>query len=198
MNARKTKRLLSLAALTACLSVSAPALSEGEKRPLSMSYQILGIKSETAKPAPVPANRCGALTWLSSIGACGRDLLAKIAPSAERHPPALASEGEDSTAAADSGAATDRRVAVDAGLSRTDVVATIQLPALSPEDHAVRAAPAREALSGTSRSADLLLRVGSNHRVNPNDVTFTDANYQAHVQNNGHKALGVELLLPFQ
>lgn len=199
MNARKTIRLCGFSALSTCFFVSALSFAEEAKRPLSMTYQLLGIKPETAKPAPTPANRCGALTWLASIRACGRDLLAKIAPRTERTAHRQADEGEDSSAAADSGVSTERRVAADPGVSRTDVVATVQLPALgSSENQAVRAAPTREALLGTNRSADLLLRVGSRHRVNPNDESFTDATYQAHLQNNGHKALGVELFLPFQ
>lgn len=199
MNARKIARLCGLSAFSTYLFVSVFAFAEEAKRPLSMTYQLLGIKVESAKPAPTPANRCAALTWVSSIGACGRDLLAKIAPRTDRTSRLPADGNEDGTAVADSSVSTERRVAADPAASRSEVVATVQLPALSSaEPRALRAAPAREALLGSNRSADLLLRVGSKHRQNPNDESFTDANYQAHLQNNAHKALGVEILVPFQ
>ena len=58
----------------------------------------------------------------------------------------------------------------------------------------------REALIGSTRTADILFRLGSKYRANANDdaYKFTDANYESHVQNNGHKAVRVELLVPFQ
>ena len=52
-------------------------------------------------------------------------------------------------------------------------------------------------MDGSSRSADLSLRIGSKHRFK-NEESFTDTVYQNHVSNNGHKAVGVELLVPFQ
>lgn len=199
MNARKITRLCGLCVLAACVAVPAYAQAEEQKRPLSMTYQLLGIKPEAAKPAPISANRCAALTWVSSIGACGRDLLAKIAPRTERTARAQDSEAEDSAGVADSSVSAARRVAADPAVSRSHAVATVQLPTLgSAEPRAVHAASGRDALLGSNRSADLLLRVGAKHRYSPNDETFTDANYQAHVQNNAHKALGVELLVPFQ
>lgn len=198
MNARPITRLCGLGALTVCLFVSASANAEEQKRPLAMTYQILGIKAETAKPAPTAENRCTALTWVASIGACGRDLLAKILPGTDRTARAQSSESDDGAAVSDSGASSERRVVADSGRSRSDVVATVQLPTLGSPERVARAAPTRDALLGSNRSADLLLRVGSKHRHNANDESFTDANYQAHVQNNSHKTLGVELLVPFQ
>lgn len=194
MNARQITKLCGLGALTACLFVSASASAEEQKRPLSMTYQLLGIKAETAKPAATSENRCAALTWVTSIGACGRDLLAKILPRTERI--AHAPSGEDDASAA----ASDTRVATEPGLPRSDVVATMQLPTLvsAQQPRAARTPLMRDALLGSNRSADLLLRVGSKHRYSPSEESFTDANYQAHVQNNAHKALGVELLVPFQ
>ena len=194
MNARQIRKLCGLGAVTACLFLSVSAFAEEQKRPLAMTYQILGIKAETAKPAPMAENRCAALTWVASIGACGRDLLAKILPRTER----ASSNSEESAAAPE--AAIERRVAADPGLPRSDVVATVQLPTLgsAEQPRAARPSSTRDALLGSNRSADLLLRVGSKHRYSPNDESFTDANYQAHMQNNAHKALGVELLVPFQ
>lgn len=197
MNARQIRKLCGLGALGACVFMSS-AFAEEQKRPLAMTYQILGIRAETAKPAPTAENRCAALTWVASIGACGRDLLAKILPRTERAARQPENEGEQSASASDTAVATERRVAASPA-PRSDVVATVELPALgSVEPRAARAAPASDALLGSNRSADLLLRVGSKHRYNANDERFTDANYQAHVQNNSHKTLGVELLVPFQ
>lgn len=198
MNARQITKLCGLGALTAWLFVSAFAFAEEQKRPLAMTYQILGIKAETAKPAPTAENRCAALTWVASIGACGRDLLAKILPGTERAARAPSSEQDDRAAVSDTGSSGERRVAADPGLPRSDVGTTVQLPTLGSPERAARTASTRDALLGSNRSADLLLRVGSKHRYNASDESFTDANYQAHVQNNSHKTLGVELLVPFQ
>lgn len=200
MNAGRIKKVCGLGTFVTCLFVSASALAEEQQqRPLSMTYQLLGIKVENAKPAPTSVNRCAALTWVASIGACGRDLLAKIVQSAERAPRPQASEDEESTPAAGTSVSTERRVAADPAVLRPEVYATVELPTLgSSEPRAVRAGHGGEALLGSNRSADLLLRVGSKHRFSAHDESFTDANYQAHMQNNAHKALGVELLVPFQ
>jgi hypothetical protein len=82
-----------------------------------------------------------------------------------------------------------------------------ELPALgggAPEQRYLRSAGGRDALIGSSRTADLLLKFGSKHRLRSSEeggwdwYRFTDTTYQTHLQNNGHKALGVELLVPFQ
>ena len=162
-----------------------------------MSYQLLGIKAEPAAQAPSPANRCAALNWVSSIGACGRDLLAKIAPRLERaRTDALEAAGSAVEAPLAAIGIPVARRAVDPA-PRAEALGAVELPTLgTSEPRYLRSAGGREALIG-SRSADLSLRIGSKHRFK-SEESFTDTVYQNHVSNNGHKAVGVELLVPFQ
>jgi hypothetical protein len=128
-------------------------------------------------------NRCAGFNWMTSIGACGRELFARVSP--------RLGEGVYSRAGEP-----------DAG----DPAPSPGLPSLGslvPEPR-IRSAGGREALIGSTRTADLLFRLGSKYRVRGNDdggldaYKFTDTNYETHVQNKGFKAVGVELLVPFQ
>jgi hypothetical protein len=63
-------------------------------------------------------------------------------------------------------------------------------------------AGAKEALTGSVRTVDLMFRFGSKYRLRSADdgwelYKFTDPAYESRLQNN-LKALGVELLFPFQ
>ena len=197
MNARKIMVCGAGALTTVCLSL--PAYAQQSQRPLSMTYQILGINAEAAKPAPTVADRCSPLTWVASLGACGGSL-AEDTPQSARAARADA-ERQDAPLASARDALAPTRVASDPATPRSVSLAPVELPSLgsNPEPRVARAASGRaETLLGSSRTADLLLRVGSKHRLRSNDESFTDANYQAHVQNNSHKALGVELMVPFQ
>lgn len=128
-------------------------------------------------------NRCAGFNWMSSIGACGRELFARITP--PRAPDGVYSK---------------------VSFEPAEVAAVPDLPALggyTPEPR-IRSAAGREALIGSTRSADLMLRLGSKYRFKGAEdggwdiYKFTDMRYENHVQNNGHKAVGVELLVPFQ
>ncbi len=188
-------------------ALAASLLFPGSIFAQQMTYQLLGIKAEEAPATPAPANRCAALNWMSSIGACGRDLLAKIAPRAERTAHAEPLEPGVSTVAA-TGATSDipvSRVATESPAPRSEALAAIESPAPGPREPGyVRSTSVRDAQAGSSRSPDLLLRIGSKHRFRGNEEAgwdwyrFSDTVYQNHVQNNGHKAVGVELMVPFQ
>jgi hypothetical protein len=125
-------------------------------------------------------------------------LLARIAPITERVTKALPFVGS---------AAAPSESAVPATFAPAETTAKAEeLPTLLPppaEARAVRTGN-RESVISSSRTADLLLRFGSSHRFKANDESasewsrFSDTTYQTHLQNNGHKALGLELLVPFQ
>lgn len=184
----------------AALAVSSFVLAASPlyaQQSLSLSYK-LDVRTDTAPPVPA-VNRCAGFQWASLAG-CGRDLLAKIGPLAERAVKAV-SLSRDGAITADATGSTSAAPAENVAM-RAD-----ELPTLGggvPEQRYVRAAGGREALIGSSRTADLLLKFGSKHRLRSSEeggwdwYRFNDTTYQTHLQNNGHKALGVELLVPFQ
>ena len=166
-----------LAAAVAAAVVPASAQS------LALTYK-LDARPYAGEHAPEAINRCAGFNWMTSIGACGRELFGRVAPQ-------RAAEGIYTRSNA---------------FDPTDVTAVPDLPSLGANapDPRVRPAGGRDALIGSTRSADLLLRLGSKHRSKGSEESgwdvykFTDMKYETHVQNNGHKALGVELLVPFQ
>jgi len=182
-------------------ALAATLLFPGSIFAQQMTYQLLGIKAEAAPAAPAPANSCTAHNWMSSIGACGRDLVSKIAPRAEREVHAEALEPGVSTVAA-TGATADvpvTRAATESPAPRSEALAAIESPAPGPREPGYVRSSGRDPQAGSSRSPDLLLRIGSKHRFRGNEEAgFSDTVYENHVQNNGHKAVGVELLVPFQ
>ena len=176
----RNKKICASAALCAavsCVAVSASAQS------LALTYK-LDARPDTPQQAPASLNHCAGFNWMTSIGACGRELFARIAPP----------RGSDG--AYFSGTA----------LEPVEVAAVPDLPSLGTPsvEPRIRRAGGREALIGSTRTADLLFRLGSKYRLKGGEDSgwdvykFTDANYESHVQNNGHKAVGVELLVPFQ
>lgn len=155
-------------AIGALLTICASAPAAAQS--LAMTYR-LEPQSHKAQQAPSSVPRCAGFEWLAAIEACGRDLLARIRPTR-----------------------------VEAAPAQT------QLPDLgSPvPERLLRSAGGREASIGSARSADLMFRFGSKYRFKDNeDATwewyrFTDANYESFVKNHAHKAVAVELLVPFQ
>lgn len=176
MNHLKTK-ICCYAAAFAGLSVAATSAHAQ----LAMSYR-LDVRPETAQHVPAVVNRCAGFNWMSSVGACGRELLVRIAP------------GERS----------DRGATFESG----EVATGAELPTLgtpSSEPRLLRSAGGREALIGSSKTADLLFRFGSKFRTKSSEeggwerwYRFRDTTYDNYVEANGHKAVGVELLVPFQ
>jgi hypothetical protein len=191
----KIRKRISLGAVVLILSatVAAPAAAQ---QSLALSYK-LGVNAEDVQPGASTANRCDGFSWVA-LASCGRDLLARIAPITERVTKALPFVA--SAAAAPESAAPASSVPAET-TARTD-----ELPALLPppaEARTVRTGN-RESVIGSSRTADLLLRFGSSHRFKSNDDSgsewsrFSDTTYQTHLENKGHKALGLELFVPFQ
>lgn len=171
----KTK-ICCFAAAFAALSIAATSAHAQ----LAMSYR-LDVRPDTAEHAPAVVNRCAGFNWMSSVGACGRELLVRITP----------------------GGRADRSATVES----SEVAAGAELPTLgtpSPELRLVRSAGGRETLIGSSKTADLLFRFGSKFRTKSSEEggwerhRFRDTSYDNYVEANGHKAVGVELLVPFQ
>lgn len=166
-----TKTSLLGAAFAALLGFGTSAHAQ-----LAMTYK-LDVRNERAEQQPFVVNRCVGFNWMTSIGACGRELLARMTPGGRP-------EGE--------------AVAVSTGGDLPD------LGAPGREWRLLRSGGGREALLASSKAADLLFRFGSKFRVRGSDeggweyFRFTDVNYESHVKANGHKAVGVELLVPFQ
>ena len=159
-----------VAGIVAALSGAGPAAAQS----LSMSYD-LASRSAPARETALPIARCAGFNWLTSLEACGRDLVARIVPSRGDASPSHYSAGSD-------------------------------LPDLgSPgPERSLRSSGGREALIGNAKAPDILLRLGSKVRMRTNEegnwewYKFTDVNYEQHVRNNPLKAVGVELLVPFQ
>ena len=135
---------------------------------LALSYK-LDVGADGVQTTAPLVNPCAGFNWAALAG-CGRELLARIAPARERP--------VGSVPAADDAA------------SREAAASAPPAPA--------------ESVPLRSRAADLMLRLGSKHRFKATEDSgaewyrFSDTTYQTHLQNNGHKALGVELLVPFQ
>lgn len=151
---------------------------------LALSYK-LEVRKDAAQSAPALVNRCSGFNWLASVGACGRDLLARVGPAVGR-----LSRAESPTA--------------DDGAADESPGAAVGATAHSAEPAEAAGSVPRAAYAGANRAPDLLLRLGSRHRLRGNDEAgwnsyrFTDTTYQTHLQTHGHKALGVELHVPFQ
>jgi hypothetical protein len=168
------KKICGLAAALAALL----AVATSTHAQLAMSYK-LDVRTQRAEQPHVVVNRCAGLNWMTSIGACGREVLSKIAHAARS----------------------------DSAPSFEAAPTTAELPELGTPERAprlLRSGGGREGLLASSKTADLLLRVGSKLSPRGKDegglewYRFTDTTYENHVKNNGHKAVGVELLLPFQ
>src|SRR5688572_22421011 len=76
---RKTRCCSALLIAPLCV-LAAPAAAQS----LALSHK-LEIKSDSGQQAASVVQRCTGLSWLTSLGACGRDLLARIAPTARSH-----------------------------------------------------------------------------------------------------------------
>lgn len=161
-----------------CASVFVPHLAAAQAS-LSLSYSLAGPPAAVPlKTAAMP--RCDGLNWVASIAACGREWVSTLAERVSVAPAVVA------------------RTAREA--------AEIDLPELGdapPEPRSLRAGGGREALLGKSGTADVLVRIGSRYRFRNAEeggweyYRFTDTTYQTHLHNKGHKALGLELLVPF-
>ena len=194
--ASKKRACCVAAALVATVLCGTPALAQ---QTLTLSYK-LDVKRDAVQPAPALFTRCAGFNWVASVGACGRDLLARIAPVAERLAKAVPLPGDTDTAS------TAPAPAAETTLAGTDAAPPARLEApelplgLTPPDTTRTLRP----VTASSRAPDLLLRLGSRHRIKSNEEgaleggRFLDTTYQSHLYNNGHKALGVELLVPFQ
>jgi len=166
------KRACYLAALTAFLAVAVPAHAQ-----LALSYK-LEERSPRIEHPDVVVSPCTGLNWVTAIGACGRELFSRVAQNPR---PENLAVYESAPAAA-----------------------TSELPDLGRASERARSGTGKDALIANSKAADLLLKVGSKLRGRSSEeggwewYRFSDTTYDNYVKSQGHKALGVELLVPFQ
>lgn len=146
---------------------------------LAMSYR-LEVRPDAAQQAPAIVNRCAGFNWMSSIGACGRELLARVT----------------------AGGRSDSEATFEPGpVAAMPDLPTLGAPASEPR---VQRPAGGETLISSSKTADLLFRFGSKYRLKNSEESgwmrhrFRDTTYDNYVEANGHKAVGVELLVPFQ
>lgn len=185
------------AVLLAALSPVAGAQS------LSLSY---GLDPSSASEAPKPApfvNRCSGLTWAVTLAAsCVADITTARVASAVA---SLRHEAAPPPAATADAAAT-RRVAVVGAYSADEASPRrYELPTLgSPsESRVIRATGGRDDYIGSARNVDLNLRFGSKYRMRQGDegwevYKYSDVTAENRLPSSGVKAVGVELLVPFQ
>jgi len=185
------------AALFVASAFVAAPLPVAAQQPLSLSYN-LDVKADGVQTVAPQVSRCAGFNWAALAG-CGRELLSRITLPTERRVGTVPPAPDD--AASREAAAPAPTVLADSAVTRADEPVIPVTAAV--EARSARAFAAREALSGSSRTADLQLRFGSKHRFKGTEESgadwyrFTDTTYQTHIQNNGHKALGVELHVPF-
>jgi hypothetical protein len=142
---------------------------------LALSYDM-DVRRETVERVTLPNYQCSGSDWLSLIASCTRDREALSSP-------------EESATAQASGI---RRVTV--GAAGHAAPAAIPHQALQTAD---------DASDLRRRAADVSLRIGSKNRPIPTDESrdlprFVDTPYENYLQSNAHKAIGLELLVPFQ
>jgi hypothetical protein len=139
---------------------------------LALTYRLEST-AEPAQHVPSTLSRCAGFGWLTSFESCGRDLIARILPGRS-----------------------DARPQPE----QTDELPDLGAPVPQPY---LKSAGGRDAMAGNGRTPDLMLRLGSKYRFKSSEdrtwesYRFTDANYESHIKNNSHKAVGVELLVPF-
>ena len=172
MHVRKKTRVACSALVIGVSCVTVPAGAQS----LALSYD-LGVRADLVARVALPADQCSGSDWLNAIALCARD----------REAAALSSP-EDNAAASARGS---RRVSV--GATGQAPAATIPQGLQAGEDP----------LDGRRRTADVSLRLGSKNRLlspeeNRDVGRFVDTPYERYLQNNAHKAIGLELLVPFQ
>ncbi|HYC49235.1 MAG TPA: hypothetical protein VED01_27475 [Burkholderiales bacterium] len=161
--------------LTTCCAagVLAAAITSGPAvaQSLALTYK-LEPKSEPAREAAAPFGRCAGFNWLTALETCGKDLIARILPPR----------------------------------SEAHFAPVTELPDLgTPAPHRfLKSSGGREALIGNARAPDFMLRLGSKYRFKSTEdgtwewYRFHDITYESYIKNNSFKAVGVELLVPFQ
>jgi hypothetical protein len=136
---------------------------------LALSYD-LDVRKDTVERVSLPTYHCTGSDWLNSIASCARD-----------------------GGAAESGAESPLRI------RRVTVGASGDATAAIPH-HALQAG--EDALNARRRTADVSLRFGSKNRLSSDETRdvprSVDAPYESYLHSNAHKAIGLELLVPFQ
>jgi hypothetical protein len=170
---RRKKTRIACSALV--IGISWPAIDAGAES-LALTY-ALDVRKDAVEHVALPTRQCSGSDWLNAIAPCARDGAAALS-SAEKN--------------ASVTAISERRVTVGA--------AGYAAPAAIPHE-ALQAGD--DALDSRRRTSDVSLRLGSKNRLvsaeERRDMPrFVDAPSESYVHSNAHKAIGLELLVPFQ
>ena len=176
MHVRNQMRIACSALLIALGSTGVAAAQS-----LSLSYDV-NVRRDGVERVLLPSDPCSGSDWSSSVVAC--------TPADA----ASSSSQEDGTARG----AGLRRVVVGAGAHA--VPTPVPRQAFQAGDESL---DPRLRGASSSRAADVSLRLGSKNRPLSSEEgreqpRFVDAAYENYVHSNAHKALALELLVPFQ
>ena len=157
------------AAFAVLLAFAIPAHAQ-----LALSYK-LDVRASGTEQTEIVVSPCAGFNWVTAIGACGRELLSRVAHAGR----------------------TDNLAVFEPAT----VPSVSELPDLGRSERWQRMGVSN---SGNSKTADLLFRFGSKLRQRGNEdgtsewYRFSDTTYDSYVKQNGHKTVGVELHVPFQ
>jgi hypothetical protein len=184
----------SLAASCAVFCAGAGAQS------LTLSLKLDPVPAPVAQKVAPIIDRCSGRTWAGSIaGVCGADALAASAQ------PARLAEAAPAGELPATPAETAERTPEESSVASGQTFSGLSLPAigsLSATSSLLRSA-AREVPVQAGKALDLLIRIAPKYRLLNTedgwDVTkFKDVTSENRTQASGVKAVGVELLFPFQ
>ena len=175
------KKKITLACSVLLIGIGGAALPAGAQS-LGLSYD-LEVRRDSVERVALPSSQCSGLDWLNSFAPCARD-----------GDPVLLSPAEETTAAPAAGM---RRVTVGPGGAAVPSAIPHQAFAGDGSPDSRLRSP-----NGT-RTPDVSLRFGSKNRPLLADegrdgARFIDAPYESYVHSNAHKAIGLEVLVPFQ
>ena len=166
-----------------------------------MSYKLDPVTSPGSPKAPALVDRCSGLTWAASLAAaCGSAAFGSTIVAR-----ATASEPVVMRAEVPEAAVLQRRAEVlESASASAESFTGFALPTLGSgvnDGRLLRAA--KEVPAEAGKTLDLLFRFASKYRLRNTDdgwdvTRFKDVTSENRTQASGVKALGVELLFPFQ
>jgi hypothetical protein len=195
----KPSLLCSTAALAASCTVFCAAAGA---QSLAMSYNLDPVSADAPQKAPSLVDRCAGLTWATSLAArCNSGPFALLPPA----PPAASVEAVPAVAEATDSAQRKADFAENVAAGG-ETFSGFSLPILGSagtDARLLRAASANEVPAESGKTLDLLFRFASKYRLSNTEegwavTRFKDVTSENRTQASGVKAVGVELLFPFQ
>ena len=175
---------------------------------LSLSYQLDPVNAVPMQRATLVFDRCAALSWSASLAAAcdvdvpGRSFVAPPAPVQSISDAAALESKEQAMPAGARASALMGRAPTAAAAAPGYELPTLGSPAT--DARVMRLAGSKEPVVGPAKSVDLNFRFGSKYRMKSNDEGWEvykqhgDVTSENRTQSRDAKAVGVELLFPFQ